>query len=292
MKEKKFKLLVLPSVHNMQQVVNKFSFPVELTKGQLKNLEVVFQNGKLSIFHKGVDLKTFSFVWLCSSWRTRDLAYAIKLYLDQNSVPSTHVEKGTSKLTDQIALSICGLSTPDTLFIGHKKVEECFAQIKKVCGFPLIVKDVKGARGVHSAKISTEKELVEKMKEFPKYKKYMFQRCIVNEYDWGIMVANGVVVAGEKRYHCEGEFRNNVCKGGTEVFVDEVEIPEELKQLALDASQKLGLHWSRTDIIIDKKTNKPYILEVNRLPGLTPKTREIEGAFAFLSGQIKSLVRV
>lgn len=291
MQEKKFKLLVLPSVRNMQQVVDKFSFPVELTKGQLKNLEIVFQDGKISIFHKGEDLKDFSFVWLCSSWRSRDLAYAIHLYLDQNNIPHTPVEKGTSKLTDQIALAIRGLSTPDTLFIGGKKVEECLVQIKKVCGFPLVVKDVKGSRGLHSAKVSTEQELVEKMKELPKYKKYIFQRCIDNEYDWGIMVANGAVVAGEKRYHCEGEFRNNVCKGGTEVFVDEVEIPQELKQLALDASKKLGLSWSRTDIIIDKKTSEPYILEVNRLPGLTPKTSEIEGAFAFLSAQIKSLVR-
>jgi len=291
MKEKKFKLLVLPSVPNMQQVAERLPFPVELTKGRFRSLEIIFQNNQSRIFHDGMDLRSFSFVWLCSSWSSRDLAYAIELYLDRNKVPNTHVEKSTSKLTDQMIFSLNGIPSPDTLFIGHKDVESCLTRIQKVCGYPLVIKDTKGSRGAHSVKVETEEELLEKMKELPKHIKYIFQRYIPNEYDWGIMVANGTIVSGQRRYHCDGEFRNNICKGAEEIFFDPAEIPQKIRKIAKNTSNALGLPWSRSDIIIDKNTGEPYVLEVNRLPGITSKTSDVEGAYIFLSSQIKALIK-
>jgi hypothetical protein len=289
MKEKIFKLLVLPTVSNMQQVADRFPFSIDLTKGQFKNLEIILRRGRVVILHKGVDLRSFSFVWLCSSWKSRDIAYAIQLYLDQNKIPNTLVEKGTSKLTDHMVFSLNDIPSPDTLFIGQKDIEKNLVQIKNVCGYPLIIKDIKGSQGAHTVKVAREEDLLQKMEDLPKNKKYLFQKYIPNAYDWGIMVANGVVVSGQKRYPCKGEFRNNVCKGGEEIFFNPDKIPEKIKQLAIDNSNALGLSWSRSDIIIDKNTKKPYVLEVNRLPGLTSKTSDVEGAYKFLSSQISSL---
>jgi len=290
MREKAFKLLVLPSVSNTQKVVEMFPFPIELTRGKYKSLEFIFHNGKMSILHDGIDLCDFSFVWLSSSWRSRDLAYAVQLYLDQNKIPNTIVEKGTSKLTDQVAFSLFGIQTPNTLFIGNKDVANHLQQIERVCGYPLIVKDIKGSRGTSSKKAVNEDELLEKMKKLPKYKKFMFQQFIPNDYDWGIMVANGKVVSGEKSYPCEGEFRNNACNGAREVFVDPDEIPAHIKLIAIKASKLLGLQWSRSDILIDKNTMQPYVLEVNRLPGITAKTTEVAGAYSFLASKIAPFV--
>ncbi|MBU1167713.1 hypothetical protein KKC60_04890 [Patescibacteria group bacterium] len=290
MNEKKFDLLVLPTVPNMQQVIDRFPFPIALTKGQFKNLEIVFQNGQVTATHKGVDLRDFSLVWLCSYWKSRDLAYAMRLYLKHNNTPSTNVEKSTSKLTDHMLFSLNGVTSPDTLFIGHSDIKKCLVQIQNVCGYPLIIKDTKGTRGAHVMKIESEEDLLVKAKDLPKHKKFLFQKYIHNKYDWGIMVANGTVVSGEKSYSCEGEFRNNACNGAKEVFVDPNDIPQIIKQMALDASKALGLSWSRSDIIIDEHTQKPYVLEVNRLPGITPKTSEVEGAYAFLSSQVAPLV--
>jgi len=138
--------------------------------------------------------------------------------------------------------------------------------------------------------VATEEDLSRKIGELPKHKKFIFQKYITNEYDWGVMVANGVVVSGEKSYPREGEFRNNTCNGAEEVFVDPADIPEHIKRIAIETSSALGLAWSRSDIIIDKDTHRPYVLEVNRLPGLTSKTSEVEGAYTFLSSQIKALL--
>ncbi|MFC1644798.1 RimK family alpha-L-glutamate ligase [Patescibacteria group bacterium] len=290
MNKKHFKLLVLPSVRNMQKVIDKFPFPVDLTKGQFNKLEIIFNKGDVTILYDGVDLREFSFVWLCSSWVSRDIAYAVQLYLDKNDIPNTPVEKSTSKLTDHMLLALNNITSPDTLFIKHKNVEKYLVQIENTCGYPVVVKDTKGSRGTHSIIAATEKELLEKIKELPGHKNYLFQRHIANEYDWGIMVANGVVVSGEKSYPCEGEFRNNACNGAKEVFIDLAEIPQQIKQMALDCSDAIDLDWSRSDIIIDKNTQEPYVLETNRFPGITPETSEVDGAYAFISSQVVSPV--
>lgn len=287
MTPKKLKLLVLPSVSNMDQVVKKISLPVDLTKGRFRNIEFIFKDNQVSVLHKNIDLKNFSFVWLCSSWGSRDLAYAVQLYLDFHKIPHTHVEKGTSKLTDQMALSLENIPAPDTLFFGHKNARKSLSQIQKVCGYPLIIKDIRGSRGAHSLIINSEAELLEKITALPRHKSFIFQKYIANKYDWGIMVANGAVVSGEKSYPCQGEFRNNTCNGAQEVFVDPLDIPQAIKEIAIKNSVLLNLSWSRSDIIIDKNTQRPYVLEVNRLPGISAKTSEVEGAYKFLSSQIE-----
>lgn len=289
--KKKFNLLVIPSVNNMQQVVDNFSFPVEFTKGSFNKIEFSLENNKASILHDGIDIKEFSFVWLSSSWNSRDLAYAMKLYLDKNKVPCTYVEKGTSKLTDHIVFGLEDIPSPNTIFVDTKNVENNLDEIEKICKYPLLIKDIKGSRGLNSELIFNRKLLLKKVKLFPKDKKYFFQQYIPNEYDWGVMVSNGKVVSGEKSYPCDGEFRNNVCNGAREVFIDIDDIPRNVKKIAVDASKKLGLDWSRSDIVIDKKTKKPYIMEINRLPGITSETSEVGGAYDFLFSQIVHRVK-
>lgn len=291
MQEKTFKLLVLPFLANVSEAITKFPFDVELTKGHFKDLEFSFQDDHVAIMHKGVDLKEFSFVWLSSSWISRDLAYAIKLYLDDADVPYSYVEKGTSKVTDHMLFALNKIQVPDTLFLGSKNIEKGIAQIEKVCGYPLVVKDTKGSRGADSILVYTREDLVAEMKKLPKHKSYLFQRFVPNDYDWGVMVVNGEVVSGEKSYPQLGEFRNNTCNGAKEVFVDPIDIPEKIKQMALATSKALGLSWSRSDIIINKDTQAPYLMEINRFPGLTSKTSEIDGAYKFLSSQIECIAK-
>jgi len=286
MKNKKaFKLLVLPAGRNISKVIEKFPFDIELTKGTFKDIEFRFQKEGFTILYNGIDLKDFSFVWLSSTWTSRELAYAVKLYLEDSNTPCTYVEKGTSKLTDQVLFSLNGISAPDTFSVGNKDLQKSISQIEKVCGFPLVIKDAKGCGGKNSALVETKEELFEEMKKFPKHKKYLLQRYISNDYDWGVIVVDGKVFSGEKSYRREGEFRHNASHGAKEVFVDGSDVPEEIKEMALNSSKILGLSWSRADIIIDEKTNIPYLLEVNRFPGLSQKN-EFEEAFQFISSQL------
>ena len=288
MAKKPFELLCLPAVQNIKEVLGHFLFPINLTEGNFKELEFVFHNKGIKILYQGIDLSNFSFVWLSSFWDSRDLAYAVKLYLDKTKTSTTFAEKSTSKITDQMIFSLNNIQSPDSLFLGEEPIKDSLGQIKKVCGYPLIIKDTKGSRGLDSIYIANEEELAEKLKQFPNHRKYFFQKYIPNQYDWGVLVANGVVVSGEKSYPEVGEFRNNACNGAKEIFMDPKEIPDRIKQIAIKANRLLGLSWSRSDIIIDKNTGEPYLLEVNRMPGITPKTSEVEGAYQFLASKIKN----
>jgi D-alanine-D-alanine ligase len=54
---------------------------------------------------------------------------------------------------------------------------------------------------------------------------------------------------------------------------------EECRELARNANQIVGARdLARIDIMIDEQTNKPYLLEINTLPGFTPKSLLPEAA--------------
>ncbi|MFA6536984.1 MAG: hypothetical protein WCT18_01145 [Patescibacteria group bacterium] len=289
MAKKDIKLLVLPAVPGMNEVIKKFPFALDFTRGQFCDLEIIIKNQKLQVLHQQIELKNYSFVWLSSYWNSRDLAFAVEMYLQKNRIKHTSVEKSTSKLTDHVVFCQDKIVCPDTLFFGHRNIKRIVLQIKKVCGFPIIIKDIRGSRGANAKFILDEKELKKEIVKLPKEKRFIFQKFIPNKYDWGVMVANGVVVSGEKSYPKVGEFRNNVCNGAKEVFIDVSLIPKNIKKIAIAASQSLGLNWSRVDIIIDKYSEKPYVMEVNRLPGITSKTSEVEGAYKFLAEQLNKV---
>jgi len=288
MTKKPFTLLSLPATQSAQQVVNKFPFPIELTRGSYKDLKFTFRSSAIKVLYGESDIRDFSFIWLASGWSNRDSAYALWLYLEATNTNHSYVEKSPSKLTDCVEFALNKIPMPDTIFLSRGSIKGNMSLIKETCGFPLIIKDVRGCQGKYSAYVSDEKDLLEKMKKLPRSKKFLFQCFIPNDYDWGIMVADGVVVSGEKSYPSNGEFRNNACNGAKECFVDVSDIPEEIKNMAIKASSLLGLSWSRTDIIIDKNTSLPYILEVNRYPGITSKSDEVSGAYTFLSSHISS----
>ena len=275
-------LLILPSVKNMDEVVEATSSNASFTKGSFKRVEFRLKDNGVQLSHKGVDLKDFSSVWLSSFWRSRDLAYAAKLYLDHFGIPHTYVEKGTSKITDQVQFALNNILIPNTFFVDTRDIADYVKKIEEVCGYPLIIKDIRGSGGRYSAYIRNRKELLAKFSKLSRYRKYFFQKFIPNEYDWGILVVNGKVVSAEKSYPKDSEFRNNACNGAKEVFVEKKDVPKPIQDIAIKASEILGLSWSRSDIIIDKNTNISYLLEVNRCPGITSGTSEAAGAQQFL----------
>ncbi len=281
-----FTLLSLPSVASTKQALQKFPFPIEYTAGQYRDITLSFHQGEVQVLHKGIDTRLFSFVWLTSGWNCRDIAYALRLYFQHTETAHSYAEKNTSKITDCMIFALQNLPIPDTIYVSRANFKASMPLIKEVCGYPLIIKDIRGSQGKDSEYVATESELLEKMNGLPKNKRFLLQRFIQNEYDWGIMVVNGKVVSGEKSYPSKGEFRNNTCNGALEHFAHIADIPKNIQDLAIQACGLLGLSWSRADIIIDKQTGLPYLLEVNRYPGITADSTEVLGAYTFLASHI------
>ncbi|HEX9804813.1 MAG TPA: hypothetical protein VGA67_03960 [Candidatus Dojkabacteria bacterium] len=280
-------LLVIPSINNLDEIVYELRPPVNLTKGNFENLEFIFENNQVSLIHEGIDIKNFSNVWLSSGWKSRDLAFAVKIYLKHFLVPHTFVEKVISKVTDQVNFAMNNIRIPNTFFIDNNDISAYIEKIENLCGYPLIIKDIRGSRGKNSLLINNRHELEANFPTLPKQKKYFFQKFIPNDYDWGVLVSNGKVVSAEKSYRKNGEFRNNAAANATEVFIQLKNVPETVKNIALNAAKILGLSWSRSDIVVDKVTNIPYLMEVNRLPGISSGTNEVIGARNFLEAHMQ-----
>ena len=114
--QKKRDLLVLPTILNIDEIVKGIFPPIKLTRGKFSNLEFRFKKNIVSLIHSGINIKEFSNVWLSSYWDTRDIAYAVNLYLEHFKTPHTYVERSTSKITDQVLFALNNISIPNTFF--------------------------------------------------------------------------------------------------------------------------------------------------------------------------------
>jgi RimK family alpha-L-glutamate ligase len=145
--------------------------------------------------------------------------------------------------------------------------------------FPLIVKLISGTQGIGVSIVDSYaslKSVYQTIKKLNPDSEILIQEKIDSDFDLRIQVLvkkfnplkeksdNRAVLGSMKRQAVEKDFRTNYSLGGT---VDKYEITPELEKLAYEASTAVGCHWSGVDIMIDKKTNKPYILEVNSSPG-------------------------
>lgn len=89
--------------------------------------------------------------------------------------------------------------------------------------------------------------------------------------DIRVFVVGGQVVATMMRAAVKGEFRSNIELGGSG---EQVQITDEERDIAVRATEALGLEVSGVDLVRSK--NGPLVLEVNGNPGFK-KLEDVSG---------------
>lgn len=92
---------------------------------------------------------------------------------------------------------------------------------------------------------------------------FMYQEFIENDGDLRIIVIGWKCIGAILRKWKDGSFINNVAMWWE---FRTYELDENLTHIALKAAEKLYIDVAWVDIILDKNTWKPYILEINRSP--------------------------
>lgn len=274
-------ILIVPVVENFE-LARKHLHTAEYDTSYFNNIHFAFTQNGSTVSYKDNDCKNYDFVWLSSYWGTRDLAYGLHLYLKQHNVKHTRTGRSGSKIVDHMIFSLHNIPCPNTYYINTKRQERFIEELEHTCNYPIIVKDIKGYRGKNTFLAKNREQLGEILKNLDPEIKVLFQEFIPNDYDWGVLVSKGKVVATEKSFPKKGEFRNNACNGASEVFVDVAACPDNVKKIAVDAAKILSLEWCRADIVIDKNTGEAKLLEVNRYPGITKGTDEVTAVIDFL----------
>ena len=177
--------------------------------------------------------------------------------------------------TKQIWLSN-GLATPD---FEELTANSDWNAVAKHLGLPLIVKPANEGSSLGLTKVKSVDELPAAYQLAAGLdKKVIAETCIIGDELTCPLVGDGVnaealpvikIIPPQANYDFHNKYFSDetqyLCPTG---LADEVNTA--IQKLALAAYRALGCStWGRADVMLDEKTGKPYLLEMNTSPGMT-----------------------
>jgi D-alanine-D-alanine ligase len=201
--------------------------------------------------------------------------------LDLLGVPYTGSGVLASALAiDKIATKLVwlssGLSTPE---FEELKADSDWNAVVKHLGLPLIVKPAHEGSSLGLTKVKSVEELPAAYKLAAGMdKKVIAETCIVGDELTCPLVGFGVdaealsvikIIPPEANY----DFHNKYFSDETKYLCPtglSPEVNKAVQELALASYRALGCKtWGRADVMLDQRTGKPYLLEMNTSPGMT-----------------------
>ena len=181
----------------------------------------------------------------------------------------TTISTAADKYRTYIKLKDYGLTQPKTELVPNQETLET-AVNNLDTKFPIILKTLRGSKGVGVLFIESERALtsiVQLMFKTDGDTDLLIQEYIKTDFDVRVIVLGGKVIATMQRQVVEGDFRSNYSQGAKVKKYNLTEL--EIEQCLLAAKALDGL-LTAVDLIPSKNPKKepPYILEVNSSPGL------------------------
>lgn len=175
------------------------------------------------------------------------------------------MELCSDKYKSMLMFRKLGIDTPITRIVSSQ--EKLEVVIDRITTFPVVIKTISGYGGAGVFKIDSVENLrptLQTIWNISEDEEMLIQDFIESDGDIRIHVLGGEIIAAMKRVKPDDDFRSNYSLGGD---IESVEITDKMKNMAILATKESGLSWSGVDIIIDKKNNKPYMVEINGSPG-------------------------
>ena len=201
--------------------------------------------------------------------------------LEQLGIPYT----GSGVLASALAIdkqatkrlwSSFDLATPKFAML---KKDSNLDEVVKYLGLPIIVKPAREGSSLGLSKVIDASDLKAAFELAEKLDRdVMAEECIIGDELTCPIVGDGEsaralpvirIVAPDSNYDYHNKYFSDdtryLCPTGLDLRLE-----EEVQALALNAYRALGcMGWGRADVMIDNKTNKPYLLEMNTAPGMT-----------------------
>nr|WP_315129293.1 D-alanine--D-alanine ligase [uncultured Polynucleobacter sp.] len=180
------------------------------------------------------------------------------------------------KIATKLVWLSSGLSTPE---FQELKADSDWNAVVKHLGLPLIVKPAHEGSSLGLTKVKSVEELPAAYQLAAGMdKKVIAETCIVGDELTCPLVGFGAdaealpvikIIPPEANY----DFHNKYFSDETKYLCPTDLAPEvnaAVQELALAAYRALGCKtWGRADVMLDQKTGKPYLLEMNTSPGMT-----------------------
>jgi ribosomal protein S6--L-glutamate ligase len=175
-------------------------------------------------------------------------------------------------------LQDAGIPVPKMAIIENEETID--AAVKQTGGkFPVVLKLLSGSQGIGVSiieSLASLKSVLQTLWKMDSKLEVLIQEKIESEYDLRIHVltkkfnapkpedTDAVLLGFMRRNRVKKDFRTNYSLGGT---VEKTKVTPEQEEIAIASAKAIGCNWCGVDIIVDKKTGKNYVLEVNASPG-------------------------
>ena len=202
-------------------------------------------------------------------------------FLEQMNLPYT----GSGVLASALAIdkqatkrlwSSFDLATPRFAMLS---AQSDWQRIIQDLGLPIIVKPAREGSSLGLSKVTKAEDLPAAYALAAKLDRdVMAEQCIIGEELTCPIVGDGEnaralpvirIVAPDSNYDYHNKYFSDdtkyLCPTGLDLALE-----AKVQELALSAYRALGCKgWGRADVMIDQKTNQPYLLEMNTAPGMT-----------------------
>ncbi len=175
--------------------------------------------------------------------------------------PAESIERAVDKYYTSTLLEDAGLPTPRTVITeSSKEAMEAFEEL----GSDVVVKSLFGSLGAGMTRLSDPEVAyrVFKALELARSVYYLQEFIPHGGEDVRAFVVGGEVVASMKR-RSDG-WKTNLSAGGR---AEPFELGEDLAELSLRATEKIGLEYSGVDLLRSKVDGRAYVVELNSTPG-------------------------
>jgi len=201
--------------------------------------------------------------------------------LEQMNLPYT----GSGVLASALAIdkqatkrlwSSFDLATPQFAMLS---AQSDWKKIIQDLGLPIIVKPAREGSSLGLSKVTKAEDLPAAYALAAKLDRdVMAEQCIIGEELTCPIVGDGEnaralpvirIVAPDSNYDYHNKYFSDdtkyLCPTGLDLALE-----ARVQELALSAYRALGCKgWGRADVMIDRETNQPYLLEMNTAPGMT-----------------------
>ena len=281
-KNEDYRIVVLSVEHGDNAITAK-RIKEEADKLKLPNYivgidgtHISYNNGTYTIHElddeTGFQISSYDTVVFIRGTPTKDSSLNLVSELEKLGICVVNSRETISIAADKfrtyIKLKDYGLTQPKTVLVPNEDFLETAVENLDT-KFPIIMKTLRGSKGVGVLYIESERALtsiVQLMYKTDSNADLLIQEYIKTDFDVRAIVLDGQVIATMQREVVEGDFRSNFSQGSKVKSYKLTEL--EVEQVLL-AAKALGGILSAVDFIASKKPKKnpPYILEVNSSPG-------------------------
>lgn len=259
-----------------------------------KELYFDIKSGHVKIKVNQTDLSKFDLVFVRRAGKYVRFMGAISKYLDYKKVRFVdpafrEIGMSMDKASSALRMAIKRLPVPKTIFCFRESVILYKNRIIKSLGFPIIAKAILSQRNQNIYILKNENDFNLLLKK--SNKEFIFQEFIDIEREYRFLILGKGVRVLEQKFkrnyeNLKVEYQDLT---GPSIFL-ELDCATQIEnKIALRSASILGLDIAGVDLAIEKNTNRIYIIEVNKGPGIEPDARTSPELKAFSDYLLKRM---